>query len=104
GFPRNCRRDRPARSSSARSRRRRRWSSNAPLGRAALAECRYAEHLTVRARTFLVVFGLAALLQVAASARAQEPATTPSPKELWEAYPLEPSQAPATATPSAEFS
>jgi hypothetical protein len=34
----------------------------------------------------------------------QEPTSTPSPKALWDAYPLEPDQAPATATPSAEFS
>jgi hypothetical protein len=48
-----------------------------------------------------VVIGLAALLQAGSSAWAQE--RTPSPQELWEAYPLEPDQAPATATPSAEF-
>jgi hypothetical protein len=50
-----------------------------------------------------VVIGLAAMLQVGSSAWAQEPTRTPSPKELWDAYPLEPGRAPATATPSAEF-
>ena len=48
--------------------------------------------------------GLAVALQVTPSAWAQEPTSTPSPKELWEAYPLEPGEAPPTATPSAEFS
>jgi hypothetical protein len=50
-----------------------------------------------------VVIGLAALLQAGSPAWAQEPAKTPSPKELWEAYPLDPGQAPPTATPSAEL-
>ena len=34
---------------------------------------------------------------------AQEPTRTPSPKELWEAYPLDPGVAPPVPTASAEF-
>jgi hypothetical protein len=50
----------------------------------------------------LVVIGLAAVLLPGATARAQEPGATPSPspQELWQAYPLAPEDAPATATPS----
>jgi hypothetical protein len=50
----------------------------------------------------LVVVGLSALLPGAPAAWAQDAAATasPSPKELWEAYPLAPKDAPATATPS----
>jgi hypothetical protein len=44
--------------------------------------------------------GLAVVLP--APARAQEP--SPSPKELWEAYPLQPGQAPPAATPVASVS
>jgi hypothetical protein len=43
------------------------------------------------------------LLQAGSSARAQEASPSPSPKALWDAYPLQPEEAPATATPSAEF-
>jgi hypothetical protein len=51
-----------------------------------------------------MVTGLAALLlQGSSSAWAQDASKTPSPKELWEAYPLEPSEAPPTATPSPEL-
>jgi hypothetical protein len=50
-----------------------------------------------------VVIGLAALLLAGSSASAQEPSSTPSPKALWDAYPLDPDKIPATATPSAEF-
>jgi hypothetical protein len=50
----------------------------------------------------LVVLGFAAVLLPGSAARAQEPDATPSPspKELWQAYPLAPEDAPATATPS----
>jgi hypothetical protein len=49
-----------------------------------------------------VVLGFAAVLLPGAAARAQEPdaSPSPSPKELWQAYPLAPEDAPATATPS----
>ena len=49
-----------------------------------------------------MVVGLAVLGLGAPAARAQDAAATasPSPKELWEAYPLAPEDAPATATPS----
>jgi len=50
-----------------------------------------------------MVIGLAALLQVSSTAWAQEASKTPSPKELWEAYPLEPGQTPPTATASPEL-
>ena len=50
-----------------------------------------------------MVIGLAVLLQAGSSAWAQDASPTPSPKALWDAYPLQPDQAPATATPSAEF-
>jgi hypothetical protein len=43
-------------------------------------------------------------MQVSSSAWAQEASSTPSPKELWDAYPLEPEQAPATVTPSVSVS
>ena len=101
GSRRSCPRARRARSSSARSRRPSRSSSNAPVACASRSRSRYAESLTVRARTFSIAIGLAVVLQVAPSAWAQEPTSTPSPKELWEAYPLEPGEAPPTATPSA---
>jgi hypothetical protein len=39
-------------------------------------------------------------LPMASSAWAQDASSTPSPKELWNAYPLAPEDAPATATPS----
>ena len=59
---RAARRARRARSSSARSRLPNQSSSNASVARDGLFQSRYAEHLTVRARTFLVIVGLAALL------------------------------------------
>jgi len=43
------------------------------------------------------------LIVASPAAWAQEPTRTPSPKELWEAYPLDPGEAPAVPTPSAEF-
>jgi hypothetical protein len=46
-----------------------------------------------------VVVGLVALLPAASPSWAQE--STPSPKELWEAYPLEPGQQAPTASPAA---
>ena len=69
------------RSSSARSRRPNRSSHKAPVGRAGLIQCRYAEHLTVRARTLSSLVGLAVLLLVAgSSAWAQDPSGSPSPR------------------------
>jgi hypothetical protein len=50
-----------------------------------------------------VVIALAALLLAGSSASAQEPSSTPSPKALWDAYPLDPDKVPATVTPSAEL-
>jgi hypothetical protein len=49
-----------------------------------------------------VVLGFAAVLLPGSAVWAQEPDATPSPspKELWQAYPLAPEDAPATATPS----
>src|SRR4029450_7495962 len=94
------RKARPGRSSSARSRLPKRSSSYAPVPRAGLDGCRYAEHLTVRARTFLAIFGVLVALPMGSSAWAQDASSTPSPKELWNAYPLAPEDAAAAGTPA----
>ena len=60
---------------------------------------RYAEHLFVRPRTLSLVLAVLGLVVAGPSAWAQE--RTPTPKELWEAYPLDPDKAPASQLPSA---
>jgi hypothetical protein len=77
-----------------------RSSNNAPVGRAGLIQCRYAEHLTVRARTFSSLVGLALLVLLAGSPSwAQDPSGSPSPQDPSSAYPLNPGETTAPASP-----
>ena len=57
------------------------------------SRCRYAEHLTVRARTFsLAQSGWRRCCSSPRPSAWAQDERTPSPKELWEAYPLEPAR------------
>ena len=61
----------------------------------------YADSLLVGLRTVALALALAALALAGAPAAAQE--RTPSPEELWEAYPLDPGSTPLPADPDAEI-